>query len=110
MNQSLIDGLFAYWPIAEYTRSRFGNLSTLATQDTKHGPVANPCIQQEWFHPPGSGCSLLRNHADCTPFVARQPRDPTGQRDGGLHPLIPMHAEAGMGGTFDLIFTEDDFN
>merc|ERR1712224_965587 len=109
-NQSVVDGLFAYWPIAEYSRDRFGNISALATQKTKHGTFANRCLQQEWFQPKTVGCSLLRNHDDCTPYVARQPKDPTGQSAGGLHPLIPMQAPKGMGGTFELMYTEDDFD
>jgi len=108
-NQSVVDGLFAYWPIAEYTRERFGNISSMSTQKTRHGTMVNRCIQEEWFKPKQAGCSLLRNHDDCTPFVAREPKDRTGQSNGGLHPLIPMHAPHGMGGTFELVYTEADF-
>ena len=107
-NYQVVDGLFANWPIAKYTRQRFGNLSRLA--------VGNPCIAKEYFQgTTASTCdrccgvpmctcdreddtysTYLRAHDDCTPVVARYPEDPDGLGE--------------LGGTYEIVYTEQDFH
>jgi len=84
-NYAVTNGLFAYWPIAEYTIDRFGASSPFNVQ----------CEKQQWFRGfnatvcerccglPSGACTCnqtddvfnwwVRNHDDCTPFVARNP-------------------------------------
>ncbi|KAL3915875.1 MAG: hypothetical protein SGILL_005441, partial [Bacillariaceae sp.] len=99
---AVTNGLFAYWPIVEWTEDRFGASS----------PLPGRCAAQEWF--PGTTASVcdkccgvpdctceegvdkftryLRNHDDCQSFVARKP--------GEIPPL---------GGTDEILGGPDDF-
>jgi len=95
-NYSVLNGLFANWPIALYTEARFGKTSTLA--------LTNQCVREEWFKPkPCSNATgaktYLRDHADCTPVLARNPHDPTS----------PNSLGTGLGGSFEIVYTEADF-
>mmetsp|Transcript_4044 Transcript_4044/g.5581 ORF Transcript_4044/g.5581 Transcript_4044/m.5581 type:complete len:551 (-) Transcript_4044:60-1712(-) len=91
---AVTDGLFAYWPISEYSSKSYGKKSTLAKD--------NVCIREEWFRP--SKCSdnkgaktYIRNHEDCTPYLARDPADPAG-------PNVYQ-----LGGTYEMVYTVSDF-
>jgi hypothetical protein len=88
-NYVVVDGLFANWPVAHFDEDLFGPTGELST-------ITNaPCIVEGWFK--GSKANtcesccgqdkdscecgdeeiaiFLRNHADCTPFVARNPAE-----------------------------------
>ncbi|CAK9108349.1 unnamed protein product [Durusdinium trenchii] len=107
-NYMVIDGLFANFPVTEWTSERFGNKSYMAKD--------NKCIREEWFKgtkpsvcdrccvthcsdcrdtSPDVYTTRLRLHDDCSPYVARWPMDPDA-----LGPL---------GGTYDLVYSEEDF-
>ena len=94
---AVTNGLFANWPIAEYTSDKYGNTSWLA-QD-------NRCIREEWFKPLTCDSNntnsprYLRDHQDCTPVVARNPLDNTLNSKG-----------TGLGGSFEMVYTESDFD
>ena len=102
----MTNGLFAYWPVVEWTSDRFGSTSPLTS--------ASMCAANEWF--PGTVASVcdkccgqptgsctceegvdtftryLRNHDDCQPYVARRPAD------------LPD-----LGGTDEFLGSADDF-
>jgi len=95
-NYSVLNGLFANWPIAVYTEDRFGKTSVLA--------VDNKCARDQWFKPnPCSNATgaktYLRDHEDCTPVLARNPHDPTSPNSQGT----------GLGGSFEIVYTEADY-
>ena len=48
-NWQVTDGLFANWPVAEYTNERFGPLSDMAGP-TNYNKVAT-CFAEKWFYP-----------------------------------------------------------
>jgi len=107
-NYEVIDGLFKYWPVVEWTRERFGNLSYLAPD--------NKCIREEYFKgtvpsvcdqccniscdcdavPGATYTRRLRAHDDCSDYVARWPEDPDS-----LGPI---------GGTYEIVYNEADFD
>lgn len=82
-NYAVTNGLFAYWPISEYTTAKYGSDSDLSTQ----------CAAEEWYRGfnatvcdrccglPEDECTCdpdtdtyrwnHRAHDDCTPYVAR---------------------------------------
>jgi hypothetical protein len=82
-NYAVTDGLFAYWPITEWTSRRFGKLSPYKQLDCPRleyfqGVTAKNCerccgqdnctctkkdVYKRW----------VRNHDDCTPYMARNP-------------------------------------
>jgi len=76
------NGLFAFWPITEWTADKFGADSPLNVQCTNeqwfNGTQADTC--PECCGKDTSTCKCksaaptwLRAHEDCTPYVARQP-------------------------------------
>lgn len=84
-NYAVTNGLFARWPITEYTQDRFGNTSKLNVTCTKNeyfkGTVSSVCArccgnedctcnQTADIFP-----HYLRDHDDCTPYVARNPNE-----------------------------------
>eukprot|EP00008_Paramoeba_atlantica_P007787 CAMPEP_0201488550 /NCGR_PEP_ID=MMETSP0151_2-20130828/18868_1 /ASSEMBLY_ACC=CAM_ASM_000257 /TAXON_ID=200890 /ORGANISM="Paramoeba atlantica, Strain 621/1 / CCAP 1560/9" /LENGTH=475 /DNA_ID=CAMNT_0047873865 /DNA_START=169 /DNA_END=1596 /DNA_ORIENTATION=- len=102
----VVDGLFAHWPIVEYTEDRFGSSSPLASVST--------CIAKEYWKPkPASVCTrccnsldprckctddddyptLLRGFDNCIPTLVRNPSN---------NPLIL--------GSNEIVFSEEDFN
>eukprot|EP00756_Hemistasia_phaeocysticola_P059187 Hpha_TRINITY_DN3590_c0_g1::TRINITY_DN3590_c0_g1_i1::g.25686::m.25686 len=89
---AVTNGLFAYWPVAIWSSQKHGKESPLA--------AISECVRREYFVPPN--CSednttkLLRAHQDCTPFVARYPRDASGPN-------------AVLGGTSEITYTAADF-
>jgi hypothetical protein len=82
-NYAITNGLFAYWPIAEWTSDRFGADSTsnytCQQQEYFKGTVASTC--ERCCGQDSSACTCdqaddvfkhwLRNHDDCTPYLAR---------------------------------------
>jgi hypothetical protein len=90
------NGLFANFPITEYTRAKFGKDSWMAKD--------NKCIREEWFVPKKCDQSnptsktFLRDHDDCTPYVARNPLYVAANAKNG-----------GLGGSYELVFTPKDF-
>lgn len=110
-NYEVNDGLFANWPIPEWTRERMGADSRMAKDSF--------CIRSEFFSGmksttcpsccgKGETCTCpkgekvptwMRNHPDCAPHVARQPNDKAGPQ--GFFKL---------GGTYDLIYRQKDFD
>ncbi|KAL3908271.1 MAG: hypothetical protein SGILL_008546, partial [Bacillariaceae sp.] len=102
-NHAVTDGLFAYWPIVEWTQQDFGAGSDLNVM----------CTNAEWFNGTasricseccgkGDDCECsdddtypqwLRDHDDCTPYMARNP-----------------YEESAYDGTYDLLGTQDDFD
>lgn len=105
------DGLFANWSVVEFSTDRFGSTSLLAHQDGK----PNRCIAEDWLHPQPCECGqdgcptfLRTEDRQCQLVVSRWPKDPSGQemRTASGQELAPQ----GQGGTFDLVYTEADFN
>jgi hypothetical protein len=108
------DGLFANWPISQYSKDRFGGKSPLA----RRGGRLRRCIAEEWFASEVKPCkceedacpTFLRHHDGCQTVVSRWPQDTTHgsasmpTQDGEL---LNKHGE---GGTWDLLFTQADFN
>lgn len=114
INYQVIDGLFANWPVLEWTAERFGNKSYMAPD--------NKCIREEYFkgtvpsvcdqccqlpkalcdceNLPGGATPTytrrVRAHDDCSPHVARWPEDPD--------------AAGPLGGTYEIVYNEDDFD
>eukprot|EP01137_Pigoraptor_chileana_P016510 Opistho-2@73390 len=89
------NGLFADWPVAEFTSDKYGKSSWLAP--------ANKCVREEWFSPlpcnsknPKS-TRYIRNHLDCTPTVARNEND------------VVLNQGAGLGGSTEIVYTDADF-
>ena len=103
-NYTVTNGLFAYWPMTEYTKDRFGSTSNLNVDCTNNeyfvptvASVCKRCCGQ------GDDCvcdqdddvfpQFLRSYDDCTPYVARNP-------DDGLL----------LDGTYNLLGTQADFD
>jgi Common central domain of tyrosinase len=86
-NYAITDGLFAYWPIAQWTSSRFGASSTLnsrcAKQEWFKGTTASVCDRCcgdsacECDQPGDTYSRFFRAHDDCTPYTARNPDEVT---------------------------------
>jgi hypothetical protein len=82
-NYAVTNGLFAYWPIAEFTEERFGESSSLdvlcARQKYFTGFTASVCErccgQSDCTCDPETDTSKtwFRAHDDCTPYVTRNP-------------------------------------
>ena len=103
-NYAVTNGLFANWPITEYSSDRFGAASNLNVPCTINeyfkGFVSTVCTrccgkddtcicdQVDDVFP-----HYLRNHDDCTPYVARNP--------GESLPIM---------GTYNLLGTKADFD
>jgi hypothetical protein len=82
-NFAVTDGLFAYWPITEWTSRRFGKLSPLKNFDCPKlqyftgttASVCERCCGQDdcTCKKTDNYKTWVRNHDDCTPFMARNP-------------------------------------
>lgn len=100
-NYMVTNGLFANWPVSEFSKENFANLDI-------------PCVNDDWFKGTTSvvcqrccgneDCTctdqdefvtFMRDHDDCNPFITR---------NGNLQP--PNH----VGGLYELQFTQDDFD
>lgn len=107
---AVTDGLFANWPIAEWSRERFGAESKMAGESIcarseffsgHEASTCSECCGKESCTCPSGATSprWLRDHADCSPYTARQPNDPEGPQ-----------ANFKLGGSYDLVFRESDFD
>jgi len=92
---AVTNGLFANWPVAEWTSEKFGANSWLAAD--------NRCPREEWFHPKvcdsdnAGSTTYFRDHEDCTPYVARNPLDNS------------LNNQLKLGGSYEYVFTPLDF-
>jgi len=100
------NGLFANFPMANWTADRFGPESYMAQT------TGAPCLLEGWFEPPQNteclrccgvpdcACgtddvypTYLRNHDNCAPYIARDPL-----------------AEPMYGGSHEIVYTQDAFD
>mmetsp|Transcript_17164 Transcript_17164/g.41661 ORF Transcript_17164/g.41661 Transcript_17164/m.41661 type:complete len:602 (+) Transcript_17164:225-2030(+) len=114
-NFGVTNGLFAWWPIAEYTDERFGPNSALAANTDNA-----ECIKENYFvgveadvcdkccgrtddcecTSTDKNTTWLRYHSDCTPVVARNPDE-----------ITPLDGTRNLEGTkIDFECCTDPFN
>lgn len=139
-NFQVTDGLFANWPIPEWSSARFGKDSWLA-QDS-----ANRCVREEWFrgrqaetcdkccfsasweyakaqnNTVACACdesdkrrTTVRNHGDCTPNLNRWSKTPLagfGKLAGSVIEGPSGEVLTNMMGNpeYKLMYTAEDFN
>jgi hypothetical protein len=111
------DGLFANWPVSQYSSDRLGGTSPMAHR----GGRVNRCIVEEWFASIAKPCkcdedvcpTFLRHHDSCRTVVSRWHQDPAQGSQSmptGDGMFLDEKGHGGHGGTWDLRFTEADFN
>lgn len=101
-NFQVMDGLFAEWPIIEYSEDRFAHLDTQCVNEgwftgTTTTTCTRCCAEEGACEctPDDSFPTFLRNHDDCTGIVTRS----AAQED-----------ENHVGGYYDIQFTQKDFD
>lgn len=96
---AVVNGLFAEWPVAQWTEERFGATSNLNQ---------SKCIASQFFTgtvATTSDCPnytkdirWFRDHVDCSQYVTRQPDDPDGPQ--AVQPL---------GGSYGIVYSKEEF-